>query len=145
MEKCSNRSVGAIIQNDGKFLLIDRVNPPYGWAGVAGHIEEGQTPEEALVAEVSEEVRLMVISHKLVIEEMVPWNNCRRSNGEGHYWYVYKVDVDESDQIEAEEDEVKEFGWFTPEEMQYLELEPVWRYWFEKLGYISPANKSEGE
>ncbi len=35
---CTRRSVGAIIEKDGKFLMIDRVNPPYGWAGVAGHV-----------------------------------------------------------------------------------------------------------
>ena len=137
MERCTNRSVGAIIRRDGKFLLIDRVNPPYGWAAVAGHIEEGQTPEEALKAEVREEVKLRVVSYELVIEEMVPWNNCRRSNEEGHYWYVYEVEVGESDEIKSEEHEVKEFGWFTPEEMKDRELEPVWRQWFKMLGYIS--------
>ena len=138
MYRCSNRVIGAIIRRDGKFLLIDRVNPPYGWAAVAGHIEEGQTPEEALMAEVHEEVGLKVISYELVIEpEKVPWNNCRGSNKEGHNWRVFEVEVDWSDDIQAEEHEVKEFGWFTPEEMKNMELEPVWRQWFKRLGYIS--------
>ena len=134
MEKCSRESVGAVIEKDGEFLLIDRVNVPHGWAGVAGHIEEGQTAEEALRAEVSEEVGLKVTLAKLGIDEMVPWNNCRRSNEKGHYWHVFKVEAE--GQLKIEEEEVKGFGWFTAKEIRHLDLESVWRVWFERLGYI---------
>lgn len=137
MKRCTNKSVGAIIERDGELLLIDRRNIPYGWAAIAGHIEGGQTSEEALLAEVSEEVNLKVLSHKLLIEEMVPWNNCRRSGGEGHYWRVFKVEAE--GKVEIEEEEVKGFGWFLRAEVEHLELEPVWRYWFEKLGYIKSS------
>lgn len=139
---CPRKSVGAIIEKDGEFLLIDRVNIPHGWAGVAGHVDDGKTPEEMIGIEVEEEVGLKIISAELVLEEMVTWNNCWRSNDEGHYWYVFEVEA--GGQIKIEEEEVRGFGWFTREEMQYLELEPVWRYWFEKLGYIQPIKFSEG-
>ena len=35
-------SVGALIEKDNKYLLIDRATPPLGFAGIAGHIEEGE-------------------------------------------------------------------------------------------------------
>ncbi len=41
-------SVGAVIEVGGKYLLIDRDMEPFGFAGIAGHIDEGETPEEAL-------------------------------------------------------------------------------------------------
>ena len=36
-------SVGALIKKDGKYLLIDRVNPPFGLAGLAGHVDIGES------------------------------------------------------------------------------------------------------
>jgi ADP-ribose pyrophosphatase YjhB (NUDIX family) len=54
-------SVGALIQKDGKYLLIDREIKPYGYAGPAGHIDEGETKEQALVREVKEETGLGIL------------------------------------------------------------------------------------
>jgi 8-oxo-dGTP diphosphatase len=59
------KQIAAIIfENDeGKFLLYLRDNKPYipfpnHWDLIGGHIEEGETPEEALVREVKEELDL---------------------------------------------------------------------------------------
>ena len=38
-------SVGALIERDGQYLLIDRAVPPFGFAGVAGHIDDGEDEE----------------------------------------------------------------------------------------------------
>ena len=62
-------SVGAIIKKDGKYLLIDRVFPPFGLAGLAGHIDEGESPEQTIVREVEEESGLKVLKSKLLFEE----------------------------------------------------------------------------
>lgn len=48
-------SVGAVIEVGGKYVLIDRDMEPFGFAGLAGHIDEGETPEEALFRKVGEE------------------------------------------------------------------------------------------
>ena len=48
-------SVGALIEKGGKFLLIDRNLHPFGFACVAGHVDEGELPEEALKREAKEE------------------------------------------------------------------------------------------
>lgn len=39
-------SAGALIRRGDKYLLIDRAKPPFERAGVAGHIDEGESPEK---------------------------------------------------------------------------------------------------
>ena len=62
-------SAGALIKRDKKYLLIDRAKPPLGLAGVAGHIDEGETPVQALVREVFEESGLVVVKNKLIFQK----------------------------------------------------------------------------
>ena len=69
-------SVGAIIQKNSKYLLIDRDIEPFGFAGLAGHINTNETPEEALKRKVFEESGLELISQKLLFEEEIEWNWC---------------------------------------------------------------------
>lgn len=66
-------SVGALIQQDDKYLLINRAMPPLGFAGVAGHIDEDETSEEAVVRELMEEVGLHVVDKTRIAEE---WIDC---------------------------------------------------------------------
>ena len=125
-------SVGALIEKDNKFLLIDRVAPPLGFAGIAGHINEGETPEEALFRKVSEESGLKVKSYSLLFEEEVEWNWCRIGI-QSHYWYVYKCEVEGEARNNAEAS--KSIGWYTLDEIGKFKMEPVWKYWFEKIGF----------
>ena len=70
-------SVGAVIEINGKYLLIDRDMEPFGFAGLAGHIDEGETPEETLFRKVDEESGLKIKKYVLLFEEEVEWNWCR--------------------------------------------------------------------
>lgn len=123
-------SVGAVIAQDGKYLLIDRAVPPPGFAGVAGHVDEGETPEEALIREVKEESGLDVIGSKLLLEEMLEWNWCSKGVGK-HYWYLYECEV--AGTLKRSEEETKSAGWYTVPDIKTLPLETVWDYWFKKL------------
>ncbi len=131
-------SVGAVIERDGKYLLIDRTNPPFGFAGVGGHIDEGENPEEAIKREVEEESGLKVNSFKQIGEEEILWNFCK-SGTPAHYWKLYKCDTE--GEIKGQAEEMKSISWYTKEEMEKLSLEPVWRYWFEKIGIIEKKKK----
>ena len=124
-------SVGAVIERDGKYLLIDRANPPFGFAGVAGHVDEGEGSEIALPREVFEESGLVVKGFKLLYEELNQIGNITCSRGVAkHYWYLFSCEV-EGDVVWNKE-ETKSIGWYLPEEIKKLPLEPVWDYWFKK-------------
>jgi len=52
--------VDVILVRDGRVLLIERRNPPHGWALPGGFIDYGESAEAAAVREVKEEVQLAV-------------------------------------------------------------------------------------
>lgn len=126
-------SVGAIIKRGDEYLLIDRANPPYGFAGLAGHIDEGESSEEALFREVTEESGLRVVEFRLLYEEELDWNKCSRGVGT-HYWHLYECEV--MGEVKRDFGETKSIGWYTREEIARLTLEPAWKYWFEKEGIV---------
>ncbi len=126
-------SVGIFIERLGKFLLIDRAKPPLGFACVAGHVDNNETPDEAIVREVKEEIGLTLTKFKAVEENFFGWNECRRGI-KGHYFYVYKGEA--NGKIVHNQNETKSIAWYTVAEIKKLNLEPVWNYWFKKLGII---------
>lgn len=126
-------SVGAVIERGGKYLLIERGVPPPGFAGVAGHLDEGEDEKEAIVREVEEETGLRVERAELVGEDFLEWNWCSKGVT-GHYWYVFACEV--SGDIARDERETKSVGWYGAEEIKALPLEDAWKYWFEKLNII---------
>ena len=126
-------SVGAVIEREGKYLLIDRKNPPLGYASVAGHVDEGEEPEEALLREVKEESGFDVVSAELLFETFMPQNRCVYTI-DAHQWYVYKVEIQGT--IIHNIAEAKSIGWYTKEEISKLPLEPVWDQWFRELGIL---------
>lgn len=128
-------SAGAIIRNsEGKILMHERVSFPPGWACAAGHVEEGETPEEAMVREAKEETGLDIKKYRLLIHEFVEWNECKRGI-RGHDWFLYEVEKWEGD-VFAEKKEARNISWKSAEEIRTLKLEPVWEYWFKKLEII---------
>ncbi len=126
-------AVGAVIEVDGKYLLIDRDMEPFGFAGLAGHIDEGETPEETLFRKVNEESGLKIKKYVLLFEEEVEWNWCRVGI-QSHYWYLYKCEIE--GELRNNPEASKSIGWYTLDEMKKLKWEPVWKYWFEKLGVL---------
>lgn len=59
-EKKVRATVGAVIEKDGKILLIKRNTEPFKdyWCIPGGHIDFGETAEEAVIREVKEETGL---------------------------------------------------------------------------------------
>lgn len=149
---CDNKSVGMIIRKGTDILLIERRKPPFGFAPPAGHVDDKGTFENAAQEEVEEEVGLTPLEIKLVTEGRKD-NPCRREGGTWHYWKIYEVQA--AGEIKRSEDETKQAGWFSPDQIKSLAdrtndylsgkipeeewqkspgIEPVWLEWFKELG-----------
>lgn len=134
-KETGHKSAGAIIRNEiGEILMLERIFEPLGWACPAGHINKGETPEEAMIREIKEEVNLDVKGHKLLVHEFIPWNNCRR--GKGHDWFLFEVTVWEGEPKRAER-EANDMKWVAPEDLEKYTLEKIWEYWFKQLRIIN--------
>jgi 8-oxo-dGTP pyrophosphatase MutT (NUDIX family) len=131
--KLMHYSVGAVIKRNNKYLLIERKNPPFGFAGLAGHIDEGENEIQALFREVKEESGLTVKKYKLLFTEELDWDRCNYGV-EVHYWYLFECEIAGS--IKPNYAEVRSIGWYAPEKIKILKLKPVWQYWLKKLNVI---------
>jgi 8-oxo-dGTP diphosphatase len=54
-------TVDIIIEIEDKIILIERANPPYGWALPGGFVDYGEPLESAAVREAKEETSLEVV------------------------------------------------------------------------------------
>lgn len=129
-------SVGAIIRNAYRdILLIDRLKPPLGWAGPAGHVDEYEGTEAAIRREVLEETGLTVVKAKLILVKEVDGNTCSRGV-DCHYWHLYDCTV--TGELLPKLDEVKAARWVPWVELRSgLALEPIWAEWFDRTGIMA--------
>lgn len=151
---CDNKSVGMLVWKDGGLLLIERKQPPFGFAPPAGHIDTDISFEDAARRELKEEVGLDTGSMELSIEGRKE-NHCRRDGGSWHYWKIYSIEA--SGEIKRSLDETKQARFFRVEELLELTaktekyitgeihqdewekspgLEVVWYEWLKELKII---------
>lgn len=151
---CNHTSVGMLVWQNGKLLMIERRKLPFGFAPPAGHVDEGETYREAAIRELREEVGLKVKKLKLLFSGRKDFS-CRRPGGDWHDWKVYQVEV--QGKLKRNLAETKKVGWFSKIEIeglarrtrQYLDqkiseeeweqtpgLEPVWYEHFQELQII---------
>jgi len=151
---CDHTSVGMLVWKNDKLLLIERAKFPFGFAVPAGHVDGDPTFEESAKRELLEEVGLKAINLELVVEGKKE-NHCRRKDGTWHYWKIYKIETDGD--INRSEDETKQAGWHTKDQIKLLAertekysnneiteeewskdpgLEPVMYEWFKELKII---------
>ncbi len=151
---CDHKSVGMLVWQNEKLLLIERKKPPFGLAPPAGHVDSDSSYKEAAKRELKEEVGLDMQDIMLLIEGRKE-NFCRRKNGNWHYWKIYKIEA--MGEIKRSEEETKQVNFYTKEEInvmvnktkKYLQgeisednwekspgLEPVWYEWLKELKII---------
>lgn len=150
MQACDHRSVGVLITNSrNELLLIERARPPLFWAPPAGHVDDHGDVLAAALAEVYEEVGLLLNSEGLsrVIDNKRMINNqCRRSNDGWHDWTVFSSSVDRTQTVFASPAEVKQTLWVSRLALHGMaynpdtprQLEPVWRTMLECIGVLQP-------
>src|SRR6056297_207813 len=124
-----HQSVGIIIKNDqGEILMLNRKNYPYGWACPAGHVDQGEGPEQAAHRETEEETGLKTGEIHKLTQEFVDWNECAQGI-KGHYWHVYEA-KSWSGKVKSRDKEAHEIAWISLDKIRELDLEPVWEHWF---------------
>ena len=131
-------SVGALIEDHGAYLLFDRTNFPFGYAGMAGHVDKTDPNElEALLREGREELGVELTDVVLRYEEEVPWNKCRSCDV--HYWYLYRAKVVPTE-VKIDPGEAKNPRWLIPAQLREMQqqgkLEKVWEHWLMREGII---------
>ena len=72
--KCPYITVDAIIEVGKKIVLIERKNPPLGYAFPGGFVDYGESLEDAVVREVKEETGL----HFLITSQLKAYSNPNR-------------------------------------------------------------------
>lgn len=123
-------SVGVIVKQGNKYLLIDRVTEPFGFAVLAGHVDENEDIDTALKRVVDEESGLKIINSRKLYEGEIEGNWCNRGIGV-HRWYVYECEVSGEPELIASK--AKSIGWYTVEEMKKLKFDPAVEYWFREI------------
>jgi 8-oxo-dGTP diphosphatase len=116
----------AIIAHDGAVLMIRRRQKEGEllWAFPGGAVEEGETPEEAAVREVAEEVGLTVVAEKVLGDRIHPKT--------GRAMVYTACTVEGGDLSVLDEDEIAEVAWVKhddiPAHVPYGLFEPVQAY-----------------
>lgn len=116
----------AIIAHDGAVLMIRRRQKEGEllWAFPGGAVEEGETPEEAAVREVAEEVGLIVVADKVLGDRVHPKT--------GRAMVYTACTVEGGDLSVLDEDEIAEVAWVKyndiPAHVPYGLFEPVQAY-----------------
>ena len=131
--KAMHFSVGGVIKKNGKYLLMDRMKPPFGFACTAGHVYENEDIKTALRRVVQDETGLKVTNQTLLFEEEVNWNWCKEFIW-AHYWYIYECEVEGDPNRNLTE--TRSLEWYSPEQLKKLKLEKVWDYWFTKMDVL---------
>lgn len=151
---CDHTSVGMLVWQNDKLLLIERKKFPFGFAPPTGHVDGDVDFVTSAKRELSEEVGLETVRIELLIEGRKD-NVCRREDGSWHYWKIYQMET--AGEAKRSEDETKQAGFYDKEALlkladkteRYLRgeieqtdweqspgLEPVWYEWLKELKII---------
>ena len=136
MNKTPIIASSAIVKRGGEILLIKRKYPPGigKWALPGGHVEYGETVEQAALREVKEETKIdMKIERLLNVYSLI----LRDENGEikRHYAIMCFESTYKNSPLQPN-CEVEDAGWFKPETLTNLPLVSTTRLAFKDAGYL---------
>ncbi|AWC27753.1 MULTISPECIES: (deoxy)nucleoside triphosphate pyrophosphohydrolase [Bacillus cereus group] len=126
--------VGAVIVENGKILCAQRgpaKSLPLKWEFPGGKIEEGESPQEALQREISEEMHC-----KVQIGEQIDYTAYEYDFGIVHLKTFY-CELIEGSPVLTEHVEIK---WLPPNELASLDWAPADIPTIEKLSNVSLLN-----
>ena len=121
-------TVGAYIVHDKKVLLIHHRKLDL-WLPVGGHIEENETPDDALLREIQEEVGLSVsivgiadapLEGNVKRHMAVPFYTNVHSVGDHDHYCLFYVCIPKNPQELQINNEVKDAQWFSEQDLEHV-------------------------
>jgi mutator protein MutT len=122
MSPAAQAASSAILERDGRFLLIRRINPPSAdlFAFPGGRAEPGETPDQTAVREFFEETGIPVRNPVLFATYDL---NGDKDDSRHFFLSVFRVEADAGTQAIASDD-AADAGWYTVDEIRRLPVPP---------------------
>ncbi len=119
-------TVGALILNGkGQVLLVKSEKWKNGMSLPGGHIELGETAEQALIREVKEEVGLNVIIVRFIhYQDAIYSNEFWKAK---HFVFLDFLCQAESDKVKVDQTEIQDYMWVDPKKATGMVLESFTR------------------
>jgi ADP-ribose pyrophosphatase YjhB (NUDIX family) len=135
-------TVDIIIRYKGGIVLIERKNPPTGWALPGGFVDIGESLEEAAIREAKEETSLDV---KLIKQ----FHTYSKPGRDPRFHTVSVVFIGDGEGILKGKDDARKAGFFgedsLPEQIAFDHKEILTDYFYNlKTGKKPPLFKSKG-
>jgi 8-oxo-dGTP pyrophosphatase MutT (NUDIX family) len=114
-----NVTVAAVIEREGRFLLVEehtpeglRLNNP------AGHLDESESPQEAVIREVLEETACVFMPQSLIGVYLGRFQRPSRGEDVTYFRISFAGTVGEPDPGRALDDGIVRTLWMTPDELR---------------------------
>jgi mutator protein MutT len=149
MKKSSHLGAYGLIINDDKIVLINKANGPYtGKLDLpGGRIEYGETPEQALIRELKEEVGIDIIEYHLFDANAVTvdWHHNEELEIVHHLGIFYKItkynnELKEELSIDEVNDDSLGASYYDIKMLKKSNLSKIVILELEKLGYKLDKN-----
>jgi len=123
---------GLIRREDGKILLCDSHKWPGLYTVPGGHVELGETCEDALVREIKEEVGLDIkVTELLSIQQVIyPKEFWKRAH---FIFFDYLCTVEGSQTPKVDSNEIQGTIWVTPRDALKLNIDRYLRHFIARL------------
>jgi len=111
----------AILERDGKYLLVLRRNPPSAdmYAFPGGRAEEGETPDQTALREFQEETGIAARNPRLFSEYDLKTHAPDGSVTSHFFLSVFTVEAD-ADAVAEAADDAADLGWYSLEEIRRM-------------------------
>lgn len=132
----------AILEREGRYLLVRRANPPSAdmYAFPGGRAEPGETPAETALRELFEETGIKARNPALFETYDLPG---KESEGRHFLLSVFKAEAD-AEAVAVASDDAAGLGWFTPAEIFALPIPDSVRECVERLSEIDMESAKAG-